>query len=157
MKKHLNYLIAVFCFLSMAQVQADGVFPFAPDAAAKARMGGYSPAAFNVTDTQNSNFHQVDKSYVKSLDDVTKDEQIYDATVEENYAREGSIYNPHFLHEKIVFEGNTVIKDAELQNLALEVLGEDVYFDELLEVCSKVTNFKRIFNIICNSSATKNC
>ena len=143
MKKHLNYLIAVFCFLSMAQVQADGVFPFAPDAAAKARMGGYSPAAFNVTDTQNSNFHQVDKSYVQSLDDVTKDEQIYDATVEENYAREGSIYNPHFLLEKIVFEGNTVIKDAELQNLALEVLGEDVYFDELLEVCSKVTNLYR--------------
>ena len=134
MKKHLSYLIAVACFLSIAQAKADNVMP--------ATMGGYNPAVYNTT---NSQYQQIDKSYVQSLDDVTKDEQIYDATVEENYSREGSIYNPHFLLEKINFEGNTVkdIKESELQNLALEVLGEDIYFDELLEVCSKVTNLYR--------------
>ena len=42
--------------------------------------------------------------------------------------------------EKINFEGNTEIPDEELEKLALEVLGEDIFFDELLEVCSKVTN-----------------
>ena len=142
MKKHLSYLIAVFCFLSMSQAQAD-VFPI--DASQASKLGGYNPGAYNTTDALNANYQQIDKSYVQSLDDVTKDEQIYDATVEENYAREGSIYNPHFMLEKIVFEGNTVkdIKESDLQNLALEVLGEDVYFDELLEVCSKVTNLYR--------------
>ena len=138
MKKHLSYLIAVFCFLSMSQAQAE-VFPNS------ATLGGYNPGAYNTTDNLNANYQQIDKSYVQSLDDVTKDEQIYDATVEENYSREGSIYNPHFLLEKINFEGNTVkdIKEEDLQALAREVLGEDVYFDELLEVCSKVTNLYR--------------
>lgn len=138
--KKLSYLIAVLCFLSMTQTQA-AVFP--TDAASISKLGGYNAGAYNTTDALNTNYHQIDKSYVQSLDDVTKDEQIYDATVEENYAREGSIYNPHFLLEKINFEGNTVIKDSELEPLAWEVLGEDVYFDELLEVCSKVTNLYR--------------
>ncbi len=135
MKKHLSYLIAVVCFLSMSQAQAN----IATD------MGGYNAGTFNTTQNLNTNYQKIDKSYVQSLDDVTKDEQIYDATVEENYSREGSIYNPHFLLEKINFEGNTVkdIKESDLQNLALEVLGEDIYFDELLEVCSKVTNLYR--------------
>ena len=141
MKKHLSYLIAVACFLTMAQSNAE---PLLTPQNANI-LGGYTPGTYNTSDVENSNYHQINKSYVQSLDDVTKDEQIYDATVEENYAREGSIYNPHFLLEKIVFEGNTVkdIKEADLQALAREVLGEDVYFDELLEVCSKVTNLYR--------------
>ena len=69
-----------------------------------------------------------------------QDESIYDASVEEDVAREGVLYNPHFLLEKINFEGNTQISDEELTKLGLEVLGEDIFFDELLEVCSKVTN-----------------
>jgi len=137
--KKLSYLIAVFCFLSMSQAQAVEGLP------SPATWGGYNPGAYNTTDNLNANYQRIDKSYVQSLDNVTKDEQIYDATVEENYAREGSVYNPHFLLEKINFEGNTVkdIKEEDLQALAREVLGEDVYFDELLEVCSKVTNLYR--------------
>ena len=137
--KKLSYLIAVFCLVSMAQCNAD---PILTNTNANI-LGGYSPSAYNTSENLNSNYHEIDKSYVQSLDEVTKDEQIYDATVEENYAREGSIYNPHFLLEKIVFEGNTKIKTDELDKLALEALGEDVYFDELLEVASKVTNLYR--------------
>ena len=136
MKKHLSYLIAVLCLASLSQVQtfADGVFPI------NATLGGYNPGTYNTSEIENQRNYQIDKSYVQSIDDVTKDEQIYDATVEENQAREGVLYNPHFLLEKINFEGNTKIKTSELEDLAREVLGEDVYFDELLEVCSKVTN-----------------
>ena len=136
--KKLSYLIAVFCFLSMNQVFADAI-PLNPSTA------GYYTNTYNASEVDNLKNYEVEKSYVQSLDDVTKDEQIYDATVEENYSREGSIYNPHFLLEKINFEGNTVkdIKESDLQNLALEIIGEDIYFDELLEVCSKVTNLYR--------------
>ena len=145
MKKHLSYLIAVACFLTVAQVKAEVPLMNADVNRNANIMGGYTPSAYNTTDSLNANYQRVDKSYVQSLDDVTKDEQIYDASVEENQAREGMLYNPHFMLEKIVFEGNTVkdIKEADLQQLALEVLGEDVYFDELLEVCSKVTNLYR--------------
>lgn len=131
MKKQFSYLFAVCCFLTVSQAFAD--IP----------LGGANPGAFNTSEMQNMNNYQMDKGYVQSLDDVTKDEQIYDATIEENQLREGTLYNPHFLLEKINFEGNTKISDKELEDLALEVLGEDVYFDELLEVCSKVTNLYR--------------
>ena len=136
MKKHLSYLIAIVCLLSMSQVQAN---PFALD------VNRNSAGVQNTTEIENINNYLMDKGYIQTIDDVTKDEQIYDASVEENQAREGVLYNPHFLLEKINFEGNTVkdISEQDLQNLALEVLGEDVYFDELLEVCSKVTNLYR--------------
>ena len=137
MKKRICYLVALVCALSITKAMAAGEIPLKPTDA------GSLPGAYNKIEIQNINNYQMDRSYVQSFDDVTKDEQIYDATVEENQAREGMIYNPHFLLEKIVFEGNTVFKDEELQKLGLEVLGEDIYFDELLEVCSKVTNYYR--------------
>lgn len=130
MKKQICYSLVLFFLLSMSSVKAA---PFA---------GGVDTdaGAFNKMERQQLNNYQIDKSYVQSLDDVTDDERIYDATVEEDAARQGMLYNPHFLLEKINFEGNTVISDEELQKLGLEVLGEDIFFDELLEVCSKVTN-----------------
>lgn len=130
MKKQICYSLALFFLLSMSSVKA------APFAAGVDTDAG----AFNKMERQQLNNYQIDKSYVQSLDDVTDDERIYDATVEEDAARQGMLYNPHFLLEKINFEGNTVISDEELQKLGLEVLGEDIFFDELLEVCSKVTN-----------------
>ena len=130
MKKQICYSLALFFLLSMSSVKAA---PFAGSVDTDAGV-------FNSMERQQLNNYQIDKSYVQSLDDVTDDERIYDATVEEDAARQGMLYNPHFLLEKINFEGNTVISDEELQKLGLEVLGEDIFFDELLEVCSKVTN-----------------
>ena len=137
MKKKLGCLIALLCVASMPKVCAENIFPM------QAEIGGYNPGAFNKTEIQQINQYQVDRSYVQSLDHLTDDERIYDATVEENIAREGMLYNPHFIVERINFEGNTEIPTAELEKLALEILGEDIFFDELLEVCSKVTNYYR--------------
>ena len=133
MKKNICYLLALFFLLSMNDAKA--LEPIGGVA-----NQGYDAGAFNKMEMQQINGYQLEKSYIHSLDHVSKDERIYDASVEENIAREGVLYNPHFLLEKINFEGNTEIADEELEKLALEVLGEDIFFDELLEVCSKVTN-----------------
>ena len=77
MKKNLSYLLALFCLLSMTKAYAD-VFPM------QAEMGGYNPGAYNTTELQNINHYEIDKSYIQSFDTVTKDEQIYDASIEEN-------------------------------------------------------------------------
>ena len=135
MKKQISCLLATFLLLSLAEAKAD-VFP----AGIGAHERSYEAGAFNKMEQSQINNYQLEKSYIHSLDHVTKDESIYDASVEENVAREGVLYNPHFLLEKINFEGNTQISEEELTKLALEVLGEDIFFDELLEVCSKVTN-----------------
>ena len=133
MKKNICYLLALFFLLSMNDAKA-------LEPIGGVTNQGYDAGAFNKMEMQQINGYQLEKSYIHSLDHVSKDERIYDASVEENIAREGVLYNPHFLLEKINFEGNTEITDEELEKLALEVLGEDIFFDELLEVCSKVTN-----------------
>lgn len=143
MKKQLSCLLTILCLLSVNKVFADPMAGTVLPAQVQAEMGGYNPGAYNTTEMQNINHYQMDKSYVQSFDTVTKDEQIYDASIEENQAREGVLYNPHFLLEKINFEGNTKIPTEELEKLGLEVLGEDIFFDELLEVCQKVTNYYR--------------
>ena len=126
MKKQICYLLAALALVSTAK--ANAIEPMV------------EAGAFNKMQMEQIDGYKLEKSYIHSLDHVTKDESIYDASVEENVAREGVLYNPHFLLEKINFEGNTMISDEELQKLGLEVLGEDIFFDELLEVCSKVTN-----------------
>lgn len=134
MKKKTSYLLALMMLLSIGKVCAD------PLAGLPANERTYEAGAFNRMEQTQFNNYELEKSYIHSLEHVSKDESIYDASVEENVAREGVLYNPHFLLEKINFEGNTQVSEEELNKLALEVLGEDIFFDELLEVCSKVTN-----------------
>ena len=143
MKKQISYLFTVLCLLSVNKAFADPMAGTVLPAQVQSELGGYNPGAYNTTELQNINHYQIDRSYIQSFDDVSKDEQIYDASIEENHAREGVLYNPHFLLQKINFEGNTKIPSEELEKLGLEVLGEDVFFDELLEVCQKVTNYYR--------------
>ena len=143
MKKQISYLLTVLCLLSVNKAFADPMAGTVLPAQVQSELGGYNPGAYNTTELQNINHYQIDRSYIQSFDDVSKDEQIYDASIEENQAREGVLYNPHFLLQKINFEGNTKIPSEELEKLGLEVLGEDVFFDELLEVCQKVTNYYR--------------
>ena len=128
MKKHFSYLVVALLVLSVGKVNAY------TDAALD--VGGL----YNKMQIEQIDGYKLEKSYIHSLEHVSKDESIYDASVEENVAREGVLYNPHFLLEKINFEGNTQVSEEELNKLALEILGEDIFFDELLEVCSKVTN-----------------
>lgn len=137
MKKQFSYLLALFFLLSACKAGAAEPFAGSIDA-----LKGYEAGAFNKMEMQQINGYQLEKSYVQSLDYVNDDERIYDATVEEDAQRTGVLYNPHFLLERINFEGNTVkdISEEDLQHLGLEVIGEDIFFDELLEVCSKVTN-----------------
>ncbi len=141
MKKQISYLLAILCLLSVNKAMADTPLLPAQVQTELNRQG--SGGIYNNLNLDNIKHYQIDKSYIQSFDDVTKDEQIYDASIEENQAREGVLYNPHFLLQKINFEGNTKISSDELEKLGLEVLGEDIFFDELLEVCQKVTNLYR--------------
>ena len=106
MKKQISYLLTVLCLLAASKTFANDLLP-ANVRAEFERQG--SGGMYNTLDDLNSKHYQIDKSYIQSFDDVTKDEQIYDASIEENLQREGMIYNPHFLLQKINFEGNTKI------------------------------------------------
>ena len=70
MKKQLG-LFAVICLLSV--IRPDATF-----AVTDAGMWGYAPGAYNTSDIDNEKNYRLDKSYIQTLDDVTKDEQIYE-------------------------------------------------------------------------------
>jgi hypothetical protein len=108
MKKQICYLLAILLLVSASKVNAN------PLGEINANAGAYEAGAFNKLEQTQVNSYKLDRSYIHSLDYITKDESIYDASVEENVAREGVLYNPHFLLEKINFEGNTQISDEEL-------------------------------------------
>ena len=114
MKKKICYLLALSAFIAMSDVSAQ-------EPLVKINERGYETGAFNKMEIQQVNGYQLEKSYIHSLDHVSKDEQIYDAGVEENIAREGVLYNPHFLLEKIVFEGNTQISDEDIDRILNEL------------------------------------
>ena len=111
MKKQLCYLLAMFFLLSVNEAKAD---PFA--GSVDANVGGYDAGAFNRMEQSQINNYHLEKSYIHSLDHITKDESIYDASIEENVAREGVLYNPHFLLEKINFEGAQYRRDIGIIN-----------------------------------------
>ena len=102
MKKQISYLLTVLCLLSVNKAFADPMAGTVLPAQVQSELGGYNPGAYNTTELQNINHYQIDRSYIQSFDDVSKDEQIYDASIEENQAREGVLYNPHFLLQKIL-------------------------------------------------------
>ena len=70
MKKQLCSLFAAFLFLSMGQAKADPIVG--------AAERGYDAGAFNRMEIQQINGYQLEKSYVQSLDHVSKDERIYE-------------------------------------------------------------------------------
>ena len=88
MKKQIGCLLSALLLTTFTQALANPV-------------GQIDAGAFNRAEQNQINNYKLERSYIQTLDHVTKDERIYDATVEEDVAREGVLYNPHFLLEKI--------------------------------------------------------
>ena len=65
----------------------------------------------------------------------------FDMEYQKDYFKDGVIYNPQFHISQIIYEGNTKIKDATLNRLAEGVLGEDIYFEDLVRFANKITKY----------------
>ena len=61
--------------------------------------------------------------------------------VQKDYFKDGVIYNPQFHVSQIIYEGNTKVKDATLNKLAEGVLGEDIYFEDLVKFAHRITKY----------------
>ena len=85
MKKQICYLVAALFLCSISQAKANPL-PGTIDASA---LRAYEAGAFNEAEQSQMNNYQLEKSYIQTLDHVTDDERIYDATVEEDLARQG--------------------------------------------------------------------
>ena len=73
-------------------------------------------------------------------DDASIDEQYYMREPRDFY-KDGVVYNPQFRVNSIIFEGNKVVKDETLNALASDVIGQDVYFVDLVKLATKITKY----------------
>ncbi len=51
----------------------------------------------------------------------------------------GLVYNPKFTLDRIVFKGNTLIKEKELKDLAKKVTGREIHISELINLALEIT------------------
>lgn len=51
----------------------------------------------------------------------------------------GLVYNPKFTLDRVVFEGNTLLDEEELQELTKELTGTEIYISDLINLAMEVT------------------
>lgn len=80
----------------------------------------------------------IDQPINQPDEDITAD---FSLEMQKDYYKDGVIYNPHFRVNEIVWEGNTKIKDAALNKLAEGVIGQEIYFEDLVKLAHRVTRY----------------
>lgn len=97
---------------------------------------------YNPMNRQQIKQYDVQKQITQPID--SKDDSIDEAfymDVQKDYVKDGVIYNPQFRVNEIIFEGNTKVKTASLNTLAESVIGQDIYFEDLVRVAKKITKY----------------
>ena len=67
--------------------------------------------------------------------------ETFDMNIEKDYFKDGVIYNPHFKVNQIIFEGNTRVSEAALNKLADDIIGQDIYFENLVKLATRITKY----------------
>lgn len=127
--KIINVLVAIM-------LVAQGV------AFADAPVNTNGAGIYNPMNRQQIKQYDVQKQITQPID--SKDDSIDEAfymDVQKDYEKDGVIYNPQFKVNEIIFEGNTKVKTASLNTLAESVIGQDIYFEDLLRVAKKITKY----------------
>ena len=127
--KIINVLVAIM-------LVAQGV------AFADAPVNTNGAGIYNPMNRQQIKQYDVQKQITQPID--SKDDSIDEAfymDVQKDYEKDGVIYNPQFKVNEIIFEGNTKDKTASLNTLAESVIGQDIYFEDLLRVAKKITKY----------------
>lgn len=111
---------------------------------------GNSPAVINKQNLRQYEELQIEREFVETVpEDIEKEKKLQEQRQkreelqkETNEIKKGEIlYNPQFRLNKIIFEGNTAIKDKELQRLAASLINTDVYLDNIMDLTLEVSRY----------------
>lgn len=85
---------------------------------------------------------QVEKKYVQTVPkDLDKEKNELEKQEKKDLIKGNLTYNPKFKLNKIIFEGNTVYPDKKLLKLANNILGKDVYLEDVLDYVVTISRF----------------
>ena len=111
-------------------------------AKADAPINTNAPGVYNPMNRQQMLDIEQEKRITQPIDqEDDKIDEAFEMDVQKDFFKDGVIYNPHFMVSEIIWEGNTKIKDASLNALAEGVLGQEIYFEDLVRLAHKVTKY----------------
>ena len=105
--------------------------------------GGGNPGAVNRQYQDQYKDLKIEKRYIQTVpeDLDAQERQRQQQQVPKDHIQGGIIYNPHFKLNDINFQGNTIYSDKKLKSLASDLIGQEVYLEDILNYSIKVSRF----------------
>lgn len=102
---------------------------------------GSSPEVINKQNQMMLQEQQIEKKYVDTVNDKDKEKSKDQEPSQKNVVKGNLTYNPQFRLNKIVFEGNTKFSDKKLEKLTADLVGKDIYLEDVMDATVKVSRF----------------
>jgi len=91
---------------------------------------------------QIKNF-EIEKNVISPVEKIkpSKSDTKFEMNVKKDLQKDGVTYNPKFKVDKIKFEGNTKVKTKILESFATDIVGHEIYLEDLLVFALKVSRY----------------
>ena len=146
MKKiYLKYIVfSVFCVL-ITQISVKAEFAQVLPAGLQGLSPSSGAGTYGQMQTNQIKNYSIEKNLISPVEKMQapKDDgpERFEVDVQKDLERDGVIYNPKFKVNKIVYEGNTKIKDKVLNSLADDIIDHEIYFEDLLTFALRVSRY----------------
>ena len=135
MKKNLTTIFLLISLFTISQTSANAITPLNTNGA-----GVYGQMQMNQIKD-----YSIEKNIISPVEtmDAPKNEndETFEVDIQKDLEKDGVIYNPKFTVNKIVFQGNTKIKSKVLESLAGDIMGQEIYFEDLLAYALRVSRY----------------
>ena len=146
MKKiYVKYFIISLLILFVSQLAVRAEFA----QVLPAGLQGISPSSgagtYGQMQTNQIKNYSIEKNLISPVEKMAPPQddgpERFEVDVQKDLEKDGVIYNPKFKVNKIVYEGNTKIKDKVLNSLADDIIDHEIYFEDLLTFALRVSRY----------------
>lgn len=133
----MNKLSLIVLCMVLSSVSA-----YALDAGVMQGAIGSSPEVMNKQNKMQLQELQVEKKYVETVPkDIEAEKSQFDEAKKKDVVKGNLTYNPKFKLNKVVFEGNTKISNKKLQKLTIDLVGKEVYLEDVMDLTISVSRY----------------
>lgn len=135
MKNNLKNILLMLMVFVVSQSVANAVSPINTNGA-----GVYGQMQMNQIKD-----YTIEKDIISPVENMqpAKDEndETFEVDIQKDLEKDGVVYNPKFEVHKFLFEGNTKISSKDLEALGTDLLGQEVYFEDILAFALRVSRY----------------
>lgn len=109
-------------------------------AAQDININGSNPEVLNKQNIMQFNSMQVEKKEIQTTPKTFSPDAKKDVT-QKDLVKGTLTYNPKFKLDKIIFKGNKIYSDRKLSPLAKDLVGKEVYLEDVMNLAVKVSRY----------------